>query len=83
MSPQPPPCKPPFHLRTVGSIPGPLRGRIILKTLTLLRQLKHVEFTGMSLPFAAKLSNITKSNYPVIDLLKMYDSLENYAHVLP
>jgi hypothetical protein len=42
-----------------------------------------MKFTGVSLPFAAKLSKITKSNYSVIDLLKMYDSLEYYAYVFP
>jgi hypothetical protein len=50
----------------------------ILRPFNLLRRIQHVNFTGVSPQFAARLSNLVKSDCPVIDLPKMYDSLEDY-----
>jgi hypothetical protein len=52
----------------------------ILRPLNLLRRLQHIEFTGVSPQFAAELSKLAKSNRPIIDLPKMYDSLESYSY---
>ena len=46
----------------------------------LLRRLQHIEVTGVSPQFAAELSELVKSDRPIIDLEKMYDSLTRYAY---
>ena len=48
--------------------------------LYLLRRLQHIEVTGVSPQFAAELSELAKSDRPIIDLEKMYDSLSRYAY---
>jgi hypothetical protein len=51
----------------------------VLRPFSLLRRLHHVDITGVSPQFAARLSNLMKSDNPVTDLPKMYNSLERYA----
>jgi hypothetical protein len=70
--------------RLENQISHPLGGETpsneeILWPLNLLRRLQHIEFTGVSPQFAAKLSKLTKSDRPIIDLPRMYASLEGYS----
>src|SRR5271170_5646890 len=44
----------------------------ILRPFGILRRLRHVDVTGVSPQFAAELSELMKSDSPVIDLPKMY-----------
>jgi hypothetical protein len=53
----------------------------ILRPFNLLRRLHHVDITGVSPGFAAKLSSLMKGKSSVIDLPKMYSNLERYASV--
>jgi hypothetical protein len=52
----------------------------ILRPLYLLRRLQHIEVTGVSPQFAAELSELAKSDRPIIELEKMFDSLTGYAY---
>jgi hypothetical protein len=52
----------------------------ILRPLNLLRRIQHIEFTGVSPQFAAELTELVKSDRPIIDPLKMHDSLQNYVY---
>ena len=52
----------------------------MLRPLYLLRRLQHIEVTGVSPQFAAELSELAKSDRPIIELEKMYDSLTGYAY---
>jgi hypothetical protein len=52
----------------------------ILRPLNFLRRIRHIEFTGVSPQFAAELIELVKSDRPIIDLLKMYDTLQNYVY---
>ena len=82
-----------LDVRLEDYIPNPMRNRIfphkgdeiclnaeILRPLYLLRRLEHIEVTGVSPQFAAELSELVKSDRPIIDLEKMYDSLTRYAY---
>jgi hypothetical protein len=53
----------------------------ILRPFNLLRRLHHVDITGVSPDFAAKLSSLMKGDASVIDLPKMYSSLERYDSI--
>lgn len=52
----------------------------VLRPLNLLRRIQHIEFTGVSPQFAAELTELVKSDRPIIELLKMHDSLRNYVY---
>jgi hypothetical protein len=51
----------------------------ILRPLNSLRRIRHIEFTGVSPQFAAELTELVKSDRPIIEPLKMYDSLKSYV----
>jgi hypothetical protein len=52
----------------------------ILRPLQLLRRLQHIEFTGVSPQFAVEMTELMKSDRPIVDLQKMFDALEDYAY---
>jgi hypothetical protein len=75
-----------LDVRLEDNIPGHVRGEFssnldeeILRPLNLLRQLRHIKLTGVSPQFATELSELMKSDRPVIEPLKMYDNLEEYV----
>jgi hypothetical protein len=74
-----------LDIRLENHISDPMRyefssDKEILRPLKLLRRLQHIEFTGVSPQFATELSRLAKSDRPIINLPKMYDSLEGYGH---
>jgi len=81
-----------LDVRLEDYIPNPMRNRYfsneqeicfnekILRPLYLLRRLQHIEVTGVSPQFAAELSELAKSDRPIIELEKMYDSLKDYTY---
>jgi len=52
----------------------------ILRPFGILRRLRHVDVTGVSPQFAAKLSGLMKIDSPVTDLPKMYYHLALHTH---
>jgi len=51
----------------------------ILSPFNILRRLKHVHITGVSERFAHRMSNLMKSDEPVVDLPKMYRNVDRFA----
>jgi hypothetical protein len=53
-----------------------------MRPFGILRQLRHVDVTGVSPQFAAELSELMKSDSPVTDLSKIYYRLTQHTRAI-